>query len=262
METLRAQGPEADRIVIGGGDGTISRALPILLELGKPLAVLPLGTANDFARTLGLPPDQLAAACVALNGRPHTIDVGLVNGRPFLNVASVGVATKVAKEQSRELKRRFRTFAYAIGLFRALRDSRPFLATMLIDDKPAWSGPVYQVSVGNGRFHGGGLTVAEHAAIDDGKLDLYLVHPGPFWQLVACITHLKFGFSEPALLHRAGARRVALQTSPPKAINADGELGTETPAEFAILPQALTVIVPQALPPDHAGLVGLEQRDP
>ena len=82
-----------DRIVIGGGDGTISSALPELLALGKPLAVLPLGTANDFAATIGLPADPLEAADVALHGRPHAIDVGLANDRPFLNVASVGVAT-------------------------------------------------------------------------------------------------------------------------------------------------------------------------
>ena len=94
-ETLLRDGPAADRIVIGAGDGTISNALPELLQLDKPLAVLPLGTANDFARSLGLPQDNLAAARVALHGRTHRIDVGLVNGRPFLNVASVGVAAKV-----------------------------------------------------------------------------------------------------------------------------------------------------------------------
>ena len=96
-ETLLRDGPAADRIVIGAGDGTISNALPELLQLDKPLAVLPLGTANDFARSLGLPQDILAAARVALHGRTHRIDVGLVNGRPFLNVASVGVAAKVNK---------------------------------------------------------------------------------------------------------------------------------------------------------------------
>jgi diacylglycerol kinase (ATP) len=73
---LKAHGKKADLIVIGGGDGTISKALPQLLKLKKPVAVLPLGTANDFARTIGLPADPLQAAEVALSGRKHRIDVG------------------------------------------------------------------------------------------------------------------------------------------------------------------------------------------
>ena len=103
---LREHGPSVDRIVIGGGDGTLSKALPALLELNKPVAVLPLGTANDFARMLGLSVDPLEAAETALGGREHRIDVGLANEQPYLNVASVGVASQVIKAQSKELKRR------------------------------------------------------------------------------------------------------------------------------------------------------------
>ena len=207
---LDAHGREVDLIVIGGGDGTISKALPQLLKLKRPFAVLPLGTANDFARTLGLPPDPLEAAEIAVNGREHRIDVGLVNDWPYLNVASVGIASKVAKVQSKELKRSWRVFAYAIGLMQAVRDLQPFFVKLDLDGKPAWSGPVYQVSVGNGRFHGGGLTVAEDAAIDDGKLDIYLVYPGRVWQLVASLMHLKFGLKRPEVLKQLSAITVIL----------------------------------------------------
>jgi len=256
-QALTEHGPHADRIVIGGGDGTVSSALPALLTLGKPLGVLPLGTANDFANTLGLPADVSDAARIALAGRPHKIDVGLVNGTPFVNVASVGVAANVAHAQSSELKRRWRMFAYAISLAHAVRESNPFIAKITVDGTATWSGPVYQVSVANGRFHGGGLTVADHAAIDDGKLDLYLVSPGPFWELVACVTHLKFGFAKPELLQRSCADHVTIATRHPKPINADGETRSQTPAAFSVLRHALTVIVPQDLPTDHRGLVGI-----
>jgi len=255
---LSEQGSQADRIVIGGGDGTISGALPELMALGKPLAVLPLGTANDFANTLGLPVDVVPASEVALGGRPHEIDVGLVNGHPFLNVASIGVAASVAHAQTAERKRRWRILAYPISLLRVARDSKPFVVTIKVDDKRRWKGPVYQVSVGNGRFHGGGLTVADHAAIDDGKLDLYLVSPGPVWQLVACVTHLKFGFSAPVLLQRSCAEHVSLTTSRPRHVNADGEIKTETPAEFTVNRRGLTVVVPESLPAEHRGLVGID----
>ena len=82
-QALAAHGASADRIVIGGGDGTISSKLPELLRLDKPLTVLPLGTANDFARTLGVPPDAMKAAEVALSGREHRIDIGSVTGGHF-----------------------------------------------------------------------------------------------------------------------------------------------------------------------------------
>jgi len=253
---LKEQGQGADRIAVGGGDGTISGALPTLLELGKPLAVLPLGTANDFAATLGLPADAFAAAEIAFQGRPHKVDVGLVNGQPFLNVASVGVAATAVHAQSVELKRRWRLFAYPISLLHAARETRPFVVTLTVDGNTRWSGPVYQVSVGNGRFHGGGLTVSEHAAIDDGVLDLYLVPPGPIWKLVKSITHLKFGSSRPELIERSCATHITASTSTPRPINADGEIKAETPAEFSLLREALTVIVPHTLPEGHRGLVG------
>lgn len=252
---LRREGAAADRIVFGGGDGTISEALPVLLELKKPLAVLPLGTANDFARTLGLTLDPFEAAKIALEGREHLIDVGLANGTPFLNVASIGLASRVVTEQSKELKRRRRVFAYAIGLLRVARDMQPFFVDIEIDDRPRWSAPVYQVSVGNGRYHGGGLIVAENVAIDDGKLDLYVVYPGTFWQLFACLTHLRFGLMKnPEVLERHSATRVKLTTGRPRGVNADGRLAAETPAEFTLSPKSLTVVVPRKLPEDHRGI--------
>lgn len=251
---LKSEGAAADRIVIGGGDGTISKALPVLLKLNKPVAVLPLGTANDFAKTLGLAGDPLDAAETALAGREHKIDVGLVNGKPYLNVASVGVASQVIEAQTGELKRRWRVFAYAISLLRAARNLQPFFVELDIDDGLRWTAPVYQVSVANGRYHGGGLTVAEDAAIDDGKLDLYVVYPGTFWQLFACLTHLRFGLMKPSVLERHTATRVALRTARPRPIDTDGRLATKTPAEFSLLRQSLTVIVPLTLPESHRGI--------
>jgi diacylglycerol kinase (ATP) len=245
---LKEHGENMDLIVIGGGDGTISKALSALLKLKKPFAVLPLGTANDFARTIGVPADPLQAAQIALNGRQHRIDVGTVNDRPFVNVASVGVATKVAKAQSKTQKRRWRVWAYAISLLRAVRNLKPIFVHLEIDGKPTWSGQVYQVSVGNGRYHGGGLTVAEDAAIDDGKLHLYLIYPGRLWQLVASLAHLKFGLAKPDVLRQLKATTVTLNTDRPRPINADGELVTQTPGSFVVLPRALTVMVPADAP--------------
>jgi diacylglycerol kinase family enzyme len=169
-------------------------------------------------------------------------------------VASVGVASRVAALQSKELKRKWRVVAYAIALIRAVRNLKPFFVDLDLDGIPAWSGAVYQVSIGNGRYHGGGLLVAENAAIDDGKLDLYLIYPARFWQLLASLTHLKFGLAKPEVLKRLTALTVTLRTDPPRTVDVDGELATETPAKFDVRPKALTVMVPRALSPNHRDL--------
>lgn len=177
-----------------------------------------------------------------------------MNNKPYLNVASAGAAFKVAKAQSKKLKRRWRVFAYAIGLLQTLQRLKPFIIHLDIDGERAWSGLVYQVGVANGRFHGGGLTVAEDAAIDDGKLDIYFIRPGRVWQMIASAAHLKFGLAKPEVLKRLTATSVALRTTRPRPINVDGELITQTPAEFGVNPKSLIVMVPQTLPLNHRGL--------
>ncbi|MFD0987525.1 lipid kinase [Methyloligella solikamskensis] len=256
LESLKTYGPEADRIIIGGGDGTISAALPTLMELKKPLGILPLGTANDFVRTLSIPEDPAQAAEIALGERTHHIDVGMVNGNPFLNVASVGVATKVSELQTKDLKRHLRVLSYAVSFREAIRDAKPFYVSIEVDEKSYWSGMVHQVSVANGRFHGGGLVVSEDAAIDDGKLNFYVVRPGTFLELVACVASLRFGLGgELEALKRQAAKTVRLKTTRPKHINVDGDVRSETPAEFSVVRKALEVAIPKELPANQRGLV-------
>ena len=257
-QAIKQHGPLSDRIVIGGGDGTISGALPELLALGKPVAVLPLGTANDFAKTIGIGIDLAEAAKVAIEGVEHRIDVGIVNGRPFLNVASIGLPVDVAEAQSSTLKRRLRIFSYGASLRQAVQSAQPFSVEICIDDCRPVGGLAYQVSVGNGRFHGGGLTVSGHAAIDDGLLDVYVVRPGRYWQLFAALAYLRFGVGPtPEVLERHTATRGILRTKKRRGVNVDGEVCTETPAEFSLKREALTVVVPRALPPGHLGLACL-----
>jgi diacylglycerol kinase family enzyme len=102
---LKAHGKKADLIVIGGGDGTISKALPQLLKLKKPVAVLPLGTANDFARTIGLPADPLQAAEVPLSGRKHRIDVGWFTSDPVSMSQASGPRPRSLRRRPRNSSR-------------------------------------------------------------------------------------------------------------------------------------------------------------
>src|SRR5919108_4270788 len=84
---IRAEGGDVDLVAVGGGDGTMSAAAPGVIERDLPLGILPMGTANDLARTLGIPADLETAIAIIAAGRTRRIDLGLVNGKPFFNVA-------------------------------------------------------------------------------------------------------------------------------------------------------------------------------
>src|SRR6478735_529461 len=121
-------GREVDLVAVGGGDGTLNAAALGVIEAGLPLGVLPLGTANDLARTLGIPFDLEGAARVIAEGRTRHIDLGLVNGQPFFNVASLGLSAELAQKLTRDIKRRFGRLSYAIAALRVLSRARPFSA--------------------------------------------------------------------------------------------------------------------------------------
>jgi YegS/Rv2252/BmrU family lipid kinase len=252
-EALRGQGsaldPSSDRILVGGGDGTINRLLPHLVKTAVPLGILPLGTANDLASTLGLPEEPLAAVKTALHGTVVRIDLGRVNGKLFANVASIGLGPKVTEKLSAELKKQLGTFGYPLALLDAYRESRPFHCRISVDDGPARRVRALHLAVGNGRFYGGGATVFEDARIDDHRLDLFSLAPMPLWRLLLVAPWVKLGLhrhmNDVYSLH---GRTISVTTRRALPISADGELLARTPARFEVLPSALSVVAGNAAP--------------
>lgn len=243
---IAAEAPGHDVIVVGGGDGTLNAALEGVVASGLPLAVLPLGTANDLARTLGLPADPIAAARAIIDGQRRHIDLGWVNGKHFLNVASVGLSVQVATELSGEVKRRWGRLGYAVGAVRAAGRAQSFHAHIRCDQRH-WTVEAMQVAVGNGRHFGGGMTVAQDASIDDGRFDLFALKPCGLMGLAGLLPHLRLG--RHGALDRVATcrgREIDLITSVALAVNTDGEITTRTPARFRLRPGALTVLVPAA----------------
>src|SRR5690606_242827 len=96
-EAIRRHRAEVDCVIVAGGDGSVNTALGALMETGLPLGVVPLGTASDFARTLGIPPDVGGACDVIAGGLAHRVDVGCVNGQYFLNASSLGLSVWIAE---------------------------------------------------------------------------------------------------------------------------------------------------------------------
>ena len=152
-EAVRAYAGKVDLVIAAGGDGTLTGAVDGLVESGLPLGVLPLGTANDLARTLDLPADPVAAADVIVAGHQRRIDLGWVNGTHFFNVASIGLSTGITRRLSRESKSRWGVFAYPMAAFSVVTRARPFRAEIVADGEISKVKTV-QVAVGNGRYYG------------------------------------------------------------------------------------------------------------
>ncbi len=236
--------PSSDRILVGGGDGTINRLLPLLKDTSVPLGILPLGTANDLARTLGLPEDPLAAVETALHGPVKRIDLGRVNDKLFANVASIGLGPKVTEKLSAELKQHLGALGYPKALLEAYRESRPFHCRVSVDGGDDHRMRVLHVAVGNGRFYGGGATVFEDARIDDQCLDFFSLAPMSLWRLLLVAPWVKKGRHRAIDdVHVLRGREITITTRRPRDISADGEILTRTPALFEVLPGVLPVAV-------------------
>lgn len=243
-ELIRDDHGRADLIIIGGGDGTLSMALEAVLDSKLPLGILPMGNANDLARTLGIPTKPADAFAIIAAGLTRRIDVGEVNTKHFLNVASIGLSVDIAQRLTNQQKRRWGVLAYIGNAWEALHGSSSFSARIECNGDRADLQSL-QIAVGNGRYYGGGMTIAEDATIDDRLLNLYAIERQRWWRLAIMLPALRWGKHK--LLdgvHTMSGQVIRIETDKPMPINVDGEVVAETPADFRVLPAALPVFVP------------------
>ena len=237
---------EVDMVIVCGGDGTMNAAAPAVIETGLPMGVIPMGTANDLARTLHIPESFLDAANIIAAGHTRTIDVGLVNGRPFFNVASIGLSAELANKLDKGTKRRWGKLGYAMTALKIASTVHPFSAE-IISSSGTSKVKTLQVAVGNGRYYGGGTVVEADATIDDGTLDLYSLEARDVWQLVTMLGAFRRG-THGTWREVRTEKCIAfeLRTAEPMDVNVDGDIITKTPAHFEIRPRAITVFVPES----------------
>lgn len=230
-------------VIAAGGDGTVIRTAPIAIDRKLPLGIVPLGTFNDLAKTLGVPAGIEDACRAILAGKTRRIDVGRVNDTYFVNEASVGLSTRIARKQTPEVKQRFGALAIVATTLQSVRAARSFYAEVHYDGKNERMRTLQITIANNARF--GGIIEREDAAIDDGWLDLYSIEVKKWWQA--------FKLARKAIARdpRSGdglrTRRstsFTVQTRHPHHIAADGEPAGMTPATFEIVPQALEVLIP------------------
>ena len=243
-DLVRRHKDRVDLIVVGGGDGTLNAALDGLIDAGLPVGILPLGTANDLARTLGLPTDLAEACELIAAGNTRRIDVGQVNGKCFFNVASIGLSVQITRELTGEVKQAWGVLAYLKTALSVLFRSRLFHAEIRTAEQ-SFRVKTVQIAVGNGRHYGGGMTVSEDAAIDDRRLDLYSIEISHFWQILLLLPRLKTGsLANSKHVRTLRGKSFEIITRRTRSVNTDGEITTRTPATFGLRPAALSVFVP------------------
>jgi YegS/Rv2252/BmrU family lipid kinase len=243
-DVVRRNKDLVDLVVVGGGDGSLNAAVDGLVESRLPLGILPLGTANDLARTLGLPTDLPGACNVIAGGRLKDVDLGWVNGKYYFNVASLGLTVQITQRLSKESKSRWGVLAYLLTAARVLVGARPF-KTRIRGGGEDLSVKTIQVAIGNGRYYGGGMTVAEDAAIDDAMLHVYALEVNHWWQVLPLLPAMRRGdlVRSPRARTLRG-REFEVRTVRPRRVTTDGEITTITPARFRVVPRALRVFVP------------------
>jgi YegS/Rv2252/BmrU family lipid kinase len=238
---------EVEAIIIGGGDGTLSASAEALVEAQLPLGILPLGTANDLCRTLGIPHELHAACDVIAAGNTRRIDLGWVNGKHFFNVANIGLAVRVTRRLNRRLKSRWGVLAYLFAATHVLIRARPMTVEIRTREESCRTKTI-QITVGNGQYYGGGMSVDQDAKIDDGILNLYSLEVANWWQIIPLLPAMWRG----TLGDSSNARLLSgpeFEIRPVRRnhhITTDGEITGRTPAHVRVIPKVISVFAPPA----------------
>lgn len=241
---IRSYRDRVDLVIIGGGDGTLNAAIEGLVDTQLPLGILPLGTANDLARTLQIPQSIPQACQVIATGHSQRIDLGKVNHKHFFNVASLGLSVQITRQLDKKAKRTWGVLAYAATAIQVVWKTRPFRAEIRIGEDSIRVKTV-QIAVGNGRYYGGGMAVADDAAINDQRLDLYSLEYQHWWQILLLVPAMWRGtHANWSGVRSLQGKEFDIYTRKPYPINADGEIVTYTPAKFRLIPKAVAVFVP------------------
>jgi YegS/Rv2252/BmrU family lipid kinase len=232
-----------ERVVVAGGDGSVGGAAELAARLDVPLAVVPIGTANDFARALGVPHDvdDAVALASARDARTCRVDLARAGTRAFVNVASTGLSVLAARG-AHELKPRLGPLAYAVGALRAGLTARPVSVNVAVDGREWFAGEAWQVIVaGTGAFGGG----AELDAADpqDHRLDVAILEAGPRAALVRRAWGMRTGglAEQPGVRHERGR---AIEVRGARTFNVDGEVLRLDPASFTTGGDSIEVVVP------------------
>jgi diacylglycerol kinase (ATP) len=236
---------DPDLLILASGDGTLSQVVGRLAHRDTVLGILPTGTTNNFARTLGIPTDLGDALDLLADGVVAEVDLGTLDGEHFANVVALGISVSIAQSVPDGLKRVLGRAAYALEGLRCLLSHRAIEVTVESEQGTATYG-THELIVANGRFHAGTL-IAEDVAADDQRLVVF--HLGDRRRLALLRSLVLFALHRPRTLHEGNfvrVQRARITASPAQDLEVDGEIRGRTPVELGIDPEALKVLVPRA----------------
>ena len=240
----RALAKKPDLLILGGGDGTMSGLVDLIVGTDTILGVLPLGTANSFARTLGLPLDLDGAIDVLATGAPKRIDLGMIDGDYFANCAAIGMSPQIAETVPHTLKKVLGRVGYLGWAAYQFVHFEPF--TLIIDDgDKERTMRVVEVRISNGPYHGGTWLVDE-ASLTSGEIVVQAVR-GHYKRTLAKNWAASFLGLKARHLDTIAftGRKLKIRTEPPLPISIDGELLAHTPVTARVAKGAVRVMAPK-----------------
>jgi YegS/Rv2252/BmrU family lipid kinase len=236
---------QVDVVIASGGDGTVTACAGGVAGSGVPLAVLPAGTGNLLARNLGLPLALDEALAVAMSGRDRPLDVGVVNGHPFVAMAGVGFDAMLLDSTGEPLKKRLGWVAYVLSALHHLRD-RPVRATLRADGGRVLRRRASGIIVGNVGALQGGLALLPGAEPDDGLLDLTVLTARGWSGWLALTVDLLLRRNRTGRVARTAFRELRVQLDRPQLWELDGEvMGVTRQLVVVVQPGRLLVRVPR-----------------
>ncbi|HEX8553725.1 MAG TPA: diacylglycerol kinase family protein [Sphingomonas sp.] len=232
-----------DLLILGGGDGTISGLVDLMVGTDTILGVMPLGTANSFARTLGIPLDVDGAVEVLRTGAPRRIDLGMIDGDYFANCAAMGISPKIAETVPHNLKKWLGRVGYLGWAAYQFARFKPF--TLIVGEgATAERLRVVEVRISNGPYHGG-TELVESAEVDSGVIVVQAVMGHVKRRLIAnwgaSILKLPSRHEE---VREFRGRAIRLDTEPRLPISIDGEVLARTPVTARIAAGVIEVMAP------------------
>ncbi len=242
-------------VVAGGGDGTINAVASHLVDTGKTLGVLPLGTLNHFAKDLHIPLDVESAVRNIVEGHTASIDVGEVNGKVFINNSSLGLYPNIVRRRERQQERlgRGKWPAFIWAALSVLR-LYPFMRVRLSVDGQGFDRKTPFVFVGNNEYQMESFNIGARSCLDAGHLSLYVTHrTGRLGLVLLALRALLGRLREAKDFDFLCAKEIWIETRRPKRMRVatDGEVTVmQTPLHYRVRPGALRVIVPKRVTSD------------
>ena len=248
LYTREAVANRLDVVIAAGGDGTINEVIQELVGSKTALGVLPTGTANVWAREMGIPLDIAGASEILAYGRTRRIDVGSVNGRYFLLMVGIGFDGEVARVVERKFLKRLGVVGYLLVSFWLSFGYDSFAVNAKIGEQEVKTRAL-QIVIGNTQLYGGAVKFTWQAQCDDGLLDVCIVRKrSKFRRIFIVLDFLLRRKQRSQWVSYDKSATIEVQTRKPVAIQVDGDSCGNTPATFTVAPRALKVIVPRRVP--------------